>query len=305
MSSAFPVLERVSSRAMTRPERPATRPVRQSRTWLIFSVVLVVLVAALLAVGKEGPGSVVVPLVIVVLAVATTAWTVIRARRQRIEYEARLTSWAAEQAAHQERLRIARELHDIVSHGLGLIIVRATAARRVRGADRETERDQALAEIEQAGRGAVAELRRMLTVLRDSAERAAPLRPVPSLADIPGVVDAARATGLRPTLEIAELGDVSPGVQATACAVVREALANASRYAGPSKVHIGLRREGNVVVVSVRDEGPSGEWQPTRGAGLGLAGLRERVDALAGELVAAREGGGFHLAARLPDGGRG
>ncbi|MCR3753776.1 sensor histidine kinase [Lentzea californiensis] len=289
---------------MTRPERPAARPVRRSRTWFVFGAVLVVLIFALLAVGQDGPGSVVAPLVIVALAVATAAWTVIRARRQRIEYEARLTSWAAEHATHHERLRIARELHDIVSHGLGLIIVRATAARRVCGDGREAERDQALADIEHAGRDAVAELRRMLTLLRDGHERDAPLRPVQSLADVPAVVDAARATGLRPSLEITGLGTVSPGVQATACAVVREALANAARYAGPSDVRIRLWCEGDVVVVSVRDDGPAGHWRPARGAGHGLAGLRERVGALGGELTAVPEGSGFHLTARLPDGGR-
>lgn len=291
---------------MTRPDFRATagpdRPVRQSRAWVVFGVVLVVLTLALLAVGQQGPGSVVIPLVIVVTAVAMTAWTVVRARQQRLEYEARLTSWAAEQAAHHERLRIARELHDIVSHGLGVIILRAVSAQRVRGGGREAERDQALTDIEQTGREAVAELRRMLTVLRDSGERDAPLRPVQSLSDIPAIVDAARATGLRPRLTIAELGEVSPGVQATACAIVREAVANTARYAGPTEVDITLRRDGGTIVVTVRDDGPRSAWQPARGAGHGLAGLRERVDALGGDLVAAPEGPGFRLLARLPDG---
>ncbi|NGY61591.1 histidine kinase [Lentzea sp. NEAU-D13] len=281
-----------------------TRPTRPLRTWLVGGAVLLVLTAALLMVGKNGPGSVVIPVVIVALAVATTTWTVIRSRRQRLAYEARLTSWAAEQAAHHERLRIARELHDIVSHGLGVIVVRATAARRVRGDGREAERDQALADIERTGREAVAELRRMLSVLRDNGERAAPLRPAQSLADIPAVVEAARATGLRPRLEIADLGDVSPGVQATACAVVREAVTNAARYAGPAEVRIGLVREGDVVVVSIEDGGPPEHWQPLRGAGHGLVGLRERVDALGGELVVHNGERGFHVIARLPDGGR-
>lgn len=275
---------------------------RQSRVWVVFGVVLVVLTAALLAVGKQGPGSVVIPLVIVVTAVVMTAWTVVRARQQRIQYEARLTSWAAEQAAHHERLRIARELHDIVSHGLGVIILRAASAQRVRGEGREAERGHALADIEHAGRDAVAELRRMLTVLRDSDERDAPLRPVQSLADVPAVVGAARATGLQPRLTIADLGEVSPGVQATACAIIREAIANTARYAGPTGVDIALRRDGSTIVVTVQDDGPRAPWQPTRGAGHGLSGLRERVDALGGDLDATPAGTGFRLIARLPDG---
>lgn len=198
------------------------RPVRQPRTWCVGSAVLIVLTVALLAVGKNGPGSVIIPIVIVASAIAVTTWTIVRSRQRRLEYEARLTAWAAERAAHDERLRIARELHDIVSHGLGLIIVRAAAARLS-----EAEHEQSLADIEHAGREAVAELRRMLTVLRDSAD--APLRPVQSLADLPGVVEAARSAGLDPRLDVGELGEVSQGAQATACAVVREAIANTSR----------------------------------------------------------------------------
>jgi signal transduction histidine kinase len=235
-------------------------------------------------------------------AVAMTAWTVVRARHQRFEHEARLTSWAAEHAAHHERLRVARELHDIVSHGLGVIILRAVSAQRVRGQHREAERDQALTDIEHAGREAVAELRRMLTVLRDSDERDVPLRPVQSLSDLPSVVDAARATGLQPRLTVADLGEVSPGVQAAACAIVREAIANTARYAGPTGVVIALWRDGGTIVVTVEDDGPRAPWQATRGAGHGLAGLRERVDALGGDLDATPAGTGFRLIARLPDG---
>ena len=275
---------------------------RQSRVWVVFGAVLVVLTMALLTVGKQGPGSVIIPLIIVLTAVAMTAWTVVRARQQRLEHEARLTSWAAEHAAHHERLRIARELHDIVSHGLGVIILRAVSAQRVRGERREAERDQALTDIEHAGREAVAELRRMLTVLRDSDERDVPLRPVQSLSDIPAVVDAARAAGLQPRLTVADLGEVSPGVQAAACAIVREAIANTARYAGPTGVDIALWRDGGTIVVTVEDDGPRAPWQATRGAGHGLAGLRERVDALGGDLDATPAGTGFRLIARLPDG---
>lgn len=255
--------------------------------------------AALLAVGANGPGASVVALVIVAAAGAVTTWTVVRARQQRLEYEARLTSWAAERAAHEERLRIARELHDIVSHGLGLIILRSAAARRVPEDDREV----ALADIEQAGREAVAELRRMLTLLRHDGDRAAaPLRPVLSLADLPAIVAAARSTGLDPRLSVGVLGAVSPGAQATACAIVREAIANTSRYAGPTDIRIELRRDGDMIVVTAEDDGPRGRWQPASGAGHGLAGLRERVDALGGTLCAEPAGTGFRLIARLPDG---
>ncbi|WP_181770902.1 sensor histidine kinase [Amycolatopsis pittospori] len=283
---------------MTPPDRPEWR----SRAWLAASTVLVVAVVVLLAVGANGRGAVVVPILVVATAIGVTTWTLVRARKRRLDYEARLTAWAAEHATHHERLRIARELHDIVSHGLGVITLRASAARRVQGDTREAEHEQALIDIEHASRDAVTELRRMLAVLRDPAEYDAPLWPVRNLSDLPAIVEAARSLGLAPRLDVGELGDVSPGVQATICEIVREAVANTARYAGPTSAHIGLRRDSDTIVVTVEDDGPRGAWSPTHGAGHGLAGLRERAEVLGGSLHAAPAGTGFRLTARLPDG---
>ncbi|MCE7012099.1 histidine kinase [Kibdelosporangium philippinense] len=277
-----------------------TRPVWRSRVWPVLGPVLGLLAIALLAVGADGPGATIVPIVIVVTAISVAIWTIVRARLQRREYEARLTAWAAAEATHHERLRIARELHDIVSHGLGMITLRATAAQRIQGDRRESERDQALEDIVHASKHAISELRRMLTVIRDADE--APLRPVQSLADIPGLVEAARSTGLAAQLSIGALGDVSPGVQATVCAIVREAIANTSRYAGPTELRIDLRRDDQTIIVTAEDDGPKTPWQPTRGAGHGLDGLRERVDALGGDLRTGQAGNGFRVTAHLPDG---
>jgi len=283
---------------MTPPDRPEWR----SRAWLVASAVLVVAAIVLLATGAEGPGAIVVPILVVATATAVTTWTLVRARKRRLDYEARLTGWAAEHATHHERLRIARELHDIVSHGLGVITLRASAARRVQGDIREAEREQALVDIEQTSRDAVTELRRMLAVLRDPDERGAPLRPVRNLSDLPAIVEATRSLGLEPRLDVGGLGDVSPGVQATICEIVREAVANTARYAGPTIAHVELRREGDTIVVTVEDDGPRGAWSPAPGAGHGLAGLRERAEVLGGDLHAAPAGTGFRLTARLPDG---
>jgi len=257
----------------------------------------VVLTAALLTVGADGPGATVVALVIVAAAVVVTTWTVVRARAHRLAYEARLTAWAAERAARDERLRIARELHDVVSHGLGLIVVRAAAARRSNG-----DGAAALPDIEKAGRDALTELRRMLTVLRGNDVL---LRPAPSLADLPEVLAAARSAGLDVVCEADELGEVSPGVQAAAVAVVREAVANTLRHAGPTAVRVELRRDGAAVVVTVEDDGPRGHWQPTPGAGHGLAGLRERVTALGGRLETAGGAGNGPVAGPEKAGGAG
>ncbi|SDG74714.1 Signal transduction histidine kinase [Sinosporangium album] len=278
------------------------RPTWASGVWRTAATAWAVLGAALLLTGADGALSRVVPSAVTALAVAATAWAAVRTRRQRRDYERRLTAWAADKAAHAERLRVARELHDIVSHGLGLITVRAAAARRVHGPDRERETGQALADIEGAAREATTELRRMLAVLRQPYGDRAPLRPADTLADLPAIVEHAARSGLRAVLDLRPVGEVSPGVQVTVCEVVREALANTARHAGPTDVRVEVRRDGETIVADVRDSGRAGSWHSQPGAGHGLRGLRERVTALGGTLEAGPAGGGFHLAARLPDG---
>ncbi|WP_208646513.1 sensor histidine kinase [Micromonospora noduli] len=196
-----------------------------------------------------------------------------------------------------ERLRIARDLHDIVSHGLGLITVRAAATRHL---PKPAEVEAALTDIEEASRHATAELRRMLTVLREpsAASRRAP---VDNLDDLPGIVHTASLAGLRPRLTIEPLGPVSQGVQVAVCKTVREALSNAARYAGPTDVGVRVYRDGTSVVVTAADTGPVDEWRASPGAGHGLAGLRERVGSLGGTLSTERVDAGFRVTARIPD----
>lgn len=289
----------------------------RSTAWSVAWGVLAVLAALLLAVGfgdarvaLAGAG------VIVALVVA---WALVTTRRERRRYEEALTGWAAERAAQAERLRVATDLHDLVSHGLGTITLRASAARRVTGPAGDRERAQALADVERTSRQATTELRHVLGVLR--APGPAPLRPAESLADLPAVVEAVRGSGVRPVLHVEDLGEVPAGVQLTVCAVVREALANTARHAGPTTARVDLRRDGSVVVVEVRDDGPVPGWVAVPGAGHGLLGLRERVAAVdgtvdvgswsedrvpdvgprvGGEAPAAR--GGFRVTARLPVG---
>nr|WP_238356858.1 histidine kinase [Kribbella italica] len=237
------------------------------------------------------------PVVITAIAIAVSVWAVIRSRRQRREYEERLTAWAGEQAVQAERLRIARDLHDLVSHGLGLITIRAAVARRA-GANP----DSALTDIEQVSRGTTTELRRMLNVLRSADGEPAPLRPAETLEDLPAIVDEARTAGLRVTLDLPALDDVSPGAQLTVCAVVREALNNTLRHCGPTRAHLSVRREDGVLLTSYRDEGPVTGWSAHQGGGHGLTGLHERVTALGGTLDAGPDQGGFAVVARLPDG---
>ncbi|MCO8270291.1 histidine kinase [Actinoplanes sp. TRM 88003] len=286
------------------------RPERRSRVVPVLLAVGVVTAVAMVTGGARGPAATVIPALFAAGAVTAAVWAVLRWRADRRLYEHRLTEWAAAEAVHSERLKIARDLHDIVSHGLGLITVRAASTRHL---DKPPEVAEALTDIEQASRGATAELRRMLTVLRESgAERAtggswevrqfaAPRTPVDDLSVLPAIVRAAETAGVRPELTVTELGAVSPGVQVAICQTVREALSNTARHAGPTDVRVVVRRDLQVLVVSVADDGPAPGWSHAPGAGHGLLGLHERISALGGSLAAREKGGGFQLTARIPD----
>ncbi|MGK5741339.1 sensor histidine kinase [Micromonospora sp. URMC 103] len=273
------------------------RPAGRSTVVPVSAVVISVLGMAMCTVGAQGPLAVVLPPVMVGGAVAAAVWAVRRSRADRAAYESRLTAWAASEAVLAERLRIAHDLHDIVSHGLGLITVRAAATRHL---PKPAEVAAALTDIEDASRHATAELRRMLTVLREpsAAGRRAPLD---NLEDLPGIVHKASLAGLRTRLTVAPLGPVSQGVQVAVCKIVREALSNAARYAGPTDVGVRVDRDGTYVVVTVADTGPVDGWRASPGAGHGLAGLRERVGGLGGTLSAEHVDGGFRITARIRD----
>ncbi|WP_344149187.1 sensor histidine kinase [Kribbella yunnanensis] len=308
------------------------RPVLRSRAWPIALAVLGFLVLVLAGVGASPQAAAIaVTLVLVSCAAAVVVWALLSTRRRRRQYEEELTAWAAERAIQAERLRIARDLHDLASHGLGLVTVRAAAARTLTGPAGDAERIAALTDIEHTGRQATTELRRMLAVLR-SPEDDTSLRPADTLADLPQIVQVARTSGVRVKLavgeagegssevseigKVAEVGDasggdqptvgdvgkVSGGVQLTVCAIVREALANTARHAGPTSAEVAVRREADAILITVTDDGPGPDWVPHPGAGAGLAGLRERVGALDGTLEAGpRRGPGYQVIARLPD----
>ena len=280
-------------------DRPAWRP----RAWLVAVAVVVVLALTLTTVGFTSPVSAWATLAAAAgTTVAVIGWALVRTSSQRRRYEEELAAWAGERASQGERLRIARELHDLASHGLGMITVRAGVARTVTGPDGETERATALADIEHISRQATTELRRMLAVLRTPGP--APLRPGDTLDDLPAIVAAATEAGLTVTFDLEEPGYVSPGVQLTVCAVVREALNNALRHAGPTRVHVAIHHDRDAIAVTVQDDGPCPGWQPQPGSGHGLRGLHERVHTLGGSLQATATGAGWRLTALIPDRGR-
>ncbi|SFC16341.1 Signal transduction histidine kinase [Nocardioides terrae] len=201
-------------------------------------------------------------------------------------------------AAAEERTRIAREMHDVVAHGLSVIVVQADGARYA------AEQDPAIAAktlgtISEAAREALTEMRRTLGLLR--ADDAAQTRPQPRLADLPALVEETRAAGTRVRATLPGPDTVVPdGVGLTTFRVVQEALSNVRKHAGPSAVATVRVEAGADVTVEVRDDG-RGAAAADDGGGLGLVGMRERVAAHGGTLETGPvTGGGFRVLARIP-----
>lgn len=210
---------------------------------------------------------------------------------------------AARQAVAEERARIARELHDVISHDVSLMVLQASVERRVL-ADDQAPTGQTLATIETAGREALAELRRMLGVLRKS-DSDPPLAPQPGLAHLHALVEQARAAGLAVNLVVE--GDPRPvpaGLDLAAYRIVQESLTNAAKHAPGHAATATVRYSQDTLEIEVVDEGTASPL-PARlpGGGHGLVGMRERVALYGGTLEAGRApGGGFHVRARIPIG---
>ncbi len=216
-------------------------------------------------------------------------------RADRLEREQEAEARAA---VAEERARIARELHDVVGHSVSVMTVQASAVRRRLNPDQEQERE-ALEIVEQTGREALAEMRRLVGVLRRPEEGPA-LAPQPSLQHLDRLVAQARESGLPVELRIeGEPTQLPPGVDLTAYRLVQEGLTNAIKHARASKADVVVRYGNGGVEVTVTDDGPGGG--DGGGGGHGLVGMRERVTVYGGELEAGpRPEGGYSLRARLP-----
>ena len=235
--------------------------------------------------------------------IAATPWFAGRVSRSRRE---RIASLELEQeqrtqiALADERARIARELHDVVAHSVGVIVVQAQGARRIIHRD-PARADEALATIEDTARSALGEMRRSLGVLRSEGEQAA-RAPQPGVGDIEGLLANARSSGLGVDFTVEGTARPLPqGVDLSAYRIVQEALTNTIKHAGRVRSRVTLRYGDDELVVEVKDDGPGPAADAREGAGHGLVGMRERVAALAGELHAgAGPDGGFLVRASLP-----
>jgi signal transduction histidine kinase len=249
-------------------------------------------------------------------AVVLVGWFAGENARARRAYAQGLTERAAErerqreervrQAATDERVRIARELHDIVAHAMSLIAVRAGAARIVLDKQPNDARE-ALSIIETTSRRALREMRRLVGVLRQPDDTShADLEPAPRLADLDDLIRQTDQAGVHVDLEVT--GHVRPlpaGVDVSAYRIVQEALTNVVRHAGATSARLRIRYQSHGVEIELVDDGAtapdrSAPRQPPDGSGHGLVGMRERVALYRGELIAEPTSKGYRVFARLP-----
>jgi signal transduction histidine kinase len=221
-------------------------------------------------------------------------------RARALATEKALVEAQARAAVAEERARIARELHDVVTHHVNLVVLQAMAATGLLDRDPERVREP-LAVIERSGREALTEMRRLLGVLREEdGER--PLAPQPCADDVDELVGSARSAGLSVGLAVSGTPQRLPaGLGLTVYRIVQEALTNAARHAAGARVQVSLRYEPEAVEVAVEDDGSGHGRSGPAGGGRGLLGMRERVAVYSGTLRAGpAPDGGFAVQARLP-----
>jgi signal transduction histidine kinase len=203
----------------------------------------------------------------------------------------------AQAAVTEERARIARELHDVVAHSISVMGVQAGAVRRVLRPEQKEQRE-ALISVEQTGRQALAEMRRLLGILRRSDDDLAHAPP-PSMAGMEELVEQLREAGLPVDLRVE--GDpvlLAPGVDISAYRIVQEALTNTLKHAGPARAIVVIRYLKRELQLEVVDDGRGSAQNDD---GHGLLGMRERVAIYGGQLqTGSQSGGGFVVRARLP-----
>jgi signal transduction histidine kinase len=289
-------------------------PPRQALFGLALPAIAIVVMGIAGAPGLDAVG------VFAVLAQFAAGWAIgVAMRHRRAATDARVRE--AEERAEaerqstartiaEERLRIAQELHDVVAHSMSVIAVQAGVGAHVLD-NRPEQARTALEAISTTSRSTLAEMRRLLGVLRGD-DGARSNAPAPALSDLPRLVDDVRAAGVPATLQVEGAPDsVHPGVELSAYRVVQEALTNVIKHAGrTSRVDVTVRYQPGSLAVEVTDDGRglaahagNGGNEVPDGSGHGLIGMRERVELWGGELSAGpAPGGGYRVKALLPYG---
>jgi signal transduction histidine kinase len=287
-----------------------SRPPRQSA--LVAALALVLSTAAEAAGVVASPhriaGQVTLDLIAATVAVLAAVWVVGAARRAQLRYEARSAQQATRRAVADERLRIARELHDVITHSMSLITVKASVANYLIDCRPEEVR-AALALIETTGRSTLTEMRRMLGVLRADSDTV-PLAPgdagserapAPGLDDLAVLAELAAEAGVHVDLDVPAERDLPDGVALAAYRIVQEALTNVVKHAAPTRCRVRVGLTGHDVLIDVTDAGHGRRAQPALTGGHGIIGMRERAALFGGDFEAAPgPDGGFRVTARLP-----
>jgi signal transduction histidine kinase len=257
-----------------------------SPQWARLSVLVLTVVGALVTSSAETALRVAVLFVAVYAIGRATATS--RAHAERLEHERRLE---AERAAERERARIARDMHDILSHAVSLMVVQAEAGPVMLSRD-PARAEAAFDAIASAGRDAMVQLRRILHVLRTDEDTHAPQ---PTLADLPELVKSSGATYNVSGTPF----PVSPDVELAVYRIAQEAITNIIKHAAADHPEVRLRWEDEALTIDITDDGAGAA---TAGEGNGLIGIRERAAACGGVAVAGprTDGPGFHVTARFP-----
>ncbi|GLW12429.1 two-component sensor histidine kinase [Microtetraspora sp. NBRC 13810] len=253
-----------------------TQPARRSAIALVAGLLVTggaLLVSALGAPGRTNGWPDPVFIVGMTCLVVGASWSLGTAARTRREFAAREARRQAEKAVADERLRISRELHDVVAHSMSMITVKAGVAAKVLDKHPEEGR-KALRAIEEIGRGSLVEMRQLLGALR--APGGAPEHtPLPGLVDLPSLAHRAAEAGVQVDLSVS--GDVPGSMELSVYRIVQEAITNVVRHAAPARCRASVSVVDGLLSISVTDDGPGRRVLPGETGGHGLAGMRERA----------------------------
>lgn len=277
------------------------------RGWWTVAAVSAVLSLVSVSAGSVAPPPDALRTLLPGTALVGALWALGVAVRERRAFGEREVESRLVRAVLDERLRLARDVHDIVTHNLGVIAVKSAVARHVARTE-PAEVLAALEVIEKVSRTALADMRQALRVLRSDPvdrEEPGPDDQPYGLADLRSLVERAEAAGLDVHCDLPDCDDVPMGVARSAYRIVQEALTNVIKHAGPTRCEVRVYRRTRELFIEVRNDAPRPGWPGQRNApspgGYGLIGVRERVAMHDGELVVAeRDGGGYQLSVTLP-----
>ncbi|WIM99870.1 sensor histidine kinase [Actinoplanes oblitus] len=268
--------------------------------WRSIPAALVTVAVQMALAAVDNPTGLVTVWTVELLAVVT-AWLIGNSVRQRRQYAVAQRAEAEVRAVQAERLRIARELHDMIAHSIGVISVQAGMGRRVIDTQ-PAEARNALAAIEETSRDTAAALRRMLGTLRRNDVESGPAarEPAPGLGDLESLIARTEKAGLRVgLLRSGTPASLPADIDLSAFRIVQEAMTNVIRHAGTDRCDVVIEQDDQELTIEVTDGGRGGAGLSDHG--YGIAGMRERVSLLGGDFSAGpRASGGFRVHARIP-----